>query len=413
MIKQIILITNTFPYSPGEEFLETEIKYWAQQDDIDFIIMPKRMTNDLRELPTNISIDHTLLDMPIEQINKVNMALQILVSGTFYKEVYRNVLSNPKRLKYTLTACRDLLHYRGLLKKYLQKHKSQEILFYSYWHTEVCYASQFLKSEFDNIKVVSRIHRYDLYQEHREYSYMPLKKQFTKSIDKVFTISEEGTDYLLDTYGFDTATVEVSRLGVEDYAIDTKISKTDHCNIASCSYVSKVKRIDKIIDALVILADSNPNMTYQWTHIGNGNLYEQTLQMAKDKLSRFANIHYIFKGHMTNQEVYQFYKNSNIDVFINVSESEGVPVTIMEAMSCYIPIVAPDVGAISDMVKNGFNGYLLSSACKVKEIVDALTNIEFYKDTGVKRNAYEVFLDKYNAEKNYNTFISNLYTMDK
>ena len=80
----------------------------------------------------------------------------------------------------------------------------------------------------------------------------------------------------------------------------------------------------------------------------------------------------------------------------------------MEAMSCHIPIIAPDVGGIKDMVIDGYNGMLLKSNFEIKDIISALNNIEFFKNKEIRDNSYKIFLDKYNAKKNYTKFVKDL-----
>ena len=43
-------------------------------------------------------------------------------------------------------------------------------------------------------------------------------------------------------------------------------------------------------------------------------------------------------------------RSQPIDIFINVSSSEGLPVAIMEAISFDIPIIATNVGGTSEIV---------------------------------------------------------------
>jgi glycosyltransferase involved in cell wall biosynthesis len=52
------------------------------------------------------------------------------------------------------------------------------------------------------------------------------------------------------------------------------------------------------------------------------------------------------------------YYNS-ADVFVLPSLYEGMPLTVLEAMACGIPIVAYNVGGLSDVVFNDVNGYLV------------------------------------------------------
>ena len=115
---------------------------------------------------------------------------------------------------------------------------------------------------------------------------------------------------------------------------------------------------------------------------------------------------------MNNQDVYKLYQNNKIDVFINSSENEGVPVSIMEAMSCYIPIIAPNVGGISELIQDNYNGKLLSEKCTISELSTAITQISFFKSSEVRDNARKQYEDKYNASKNYNEFIDVLTTIE-
>ena len=57
-------------------------------------------------------------------------------------------------------------------------------------------------------------------------------------------------------------------------------------------------------------------------------------------------------GHLDNNEIFNMYKNNSYDYFITLSESEGLPVSIMEAISCGIPVIATAVGGITEIVIN-------------------------------------------------------------
>ena len=64
-------------------------------------------------------------------------------------------------------------------------------------------------------------------------------------------------------------------------------------------------------------------------------------------------------GNTANSEVMRRYGKMNVDVFVNVSENEGLPISIMEATSFGMPVIATDVGGTSEIVKNGENGFLI------------------------------------------------------
>lgn len=105
------------------------------------------------------------------------------------------------------------------------------------------------------------------------------------------------------------------------------------------------------------------------------------------------------------------YGKESYNVFINVSSSEGVPVSIMEAMSFGKLIVATDVGGTKEIVDDGLNGFLLPCEFEVKQLVNTLTKIykmseEQYKKMCIcSRKMWET---KANAEKNYSDFVKSI-----
>lgn len=406
MAKEVILITSNFPSYPGEEFLETELKYWAQHKNVHLTIMPIAMNTKRRPLPENIALNFAL----INKTNKIAIRLfyitKSLISKMFYRELFTYVLKKPQRFKDTLISFVRYLYFKDKLKSFLKTHNTEELIFYTYWNTEVTYALQSLKENY-GFKLVSRIHRFDLYQEEKNNQYMPLKRAFLSHIDKIYTITENAETYLIKTYGFDKSIIQTSRLGVDLHNIICTPNR-DSYHILSCSYLTQVKQIDKLIEALAKLSNRISGINIKWTHIGSGELNEEIQKFAYQELHSLSNLSYHFLGNLSNKDVYTFYKGASVDVFVNVSASEGAPVSIMEALSCHIPIIAPDIGGISEMVINKYNGILLSKEFTIDEVVTALSATEFFKNNATRRHAFDVYLKKYNAEKNYTNFIQKV-----
>nr|WP_269748996.1 glycosyltransferase family 4 protein [Desulfocicer vacuolatum] len=80
----------------------------------------------------------------------------------------------------------------------------------------------------------------------------------------------------------------------------------------------------------------------------------------KGMLCELAEIHGLgkkieFLGHLDNMEA--FYKT--IDLYLNTSLHEGIPMTILEAMSHGIPVIAPDVGGIREIIDDGRDGFVM------------------------------------------------------
>ena len=100
-----------------------------------------------------------------------------------------------------------------------------------------------------------------------------------------------------------------------------------------------------------------------------------------------------------------FYKKRPVDCFITTSSTEGVPVSIMEAMSYGIPIIGTDVGGVKETIDE--NGILISANPSVKEISEAIESI--YNDNNYaklhKRDAsYRIWSSLYNSDYNEKKF---------
>ena len=88
-----------------------------------------------------------------------------------------------------------------------------------------------------------------------------------------------------------------------------------------------MKRIDRIISALAEIVD----LDIEWTHIGGGILLADLIVQAANLMPK--NIKCVWLGDLANEAVIEFYRNNPVHLFVNVSESEGLPVSIMEAIS--------------------------------------------------------------------------------
>lgn len=400
MTKKIYLFTSSFPYFPGEQFIESEVKYLSTKNDIDITIFPLNTSSRCRKLPENIKINNSLSRIK-PFLERAKFLILSLFSKNLYSLAYRDNALNRK-LPFTILSYSRFLYYQSKIKKYIGQIDSSIIL-YTYWHNEFSYALQNISKK---NKIVSRVHGCDIYENQKILNYMPLKRSFTKNIE-IHALTESAKQYLTKQYGFVQKDICVSRLGVIDRNICCLPSEKKYdLHITSCSFLVKVKRVDKIIDALYELITKKPNLNIKWTHIGPGILQDDLMIYAK-KLSDL--ISYTFIGELKNDEVFDFYRSNTIDLFINTSESEGVPVSIMEAMSCHVPVIAPDVGGISDIVVNTYNGVLLSSEPSAHEIYSSInSNINFFKSKITRQNARNTFLEKFNADKNYEQFYNNL-----
>lgn len=108
-----------------------------------------------------------------------------------------------------------------------------------------------------------------------------------------------------------------------------------------------------------------------------------------------------FLGNIPNAGMY----NSIADLFMLPSNYEGLPMVILEAMSFGKPVVASNVGGISEIVQNDWNGYTLENdatlfAEKIKYILE---NEEVYAK--FSQNALERFKQDLTVDKMVNAYL--------
>jgi len=87
---------------------------------------------------------------------------------------------------------------------------------------------------------------------------------------------------------------------------------------------------------------------------------------------------------------------SDADIFVLASKREGLPIAILEAMSSGLPIVATTVGAISEVLEDGYNAFMVeaensvSLANGISKLLDDETLIDDYG-----RNSRKLVEEKY------------------
>lgn len=118
-------------------------------------------------------------------------------------------------------------------------------------------------------------------------------------------------------------------------------------NILHVSNFRQIKRIDDIVSAYKIISESSDARLIL---VGDGPEMPRIRKMV-NKL-KIKNV--IFTGKRKN--VVRYYQKA--DVFLMASRLEGMPLSMLEAMSCGVPVVSSAVGGIPEIVNHGKNGYL-------------------------------------------------------
>jgi len=123
--------------------------------------------------------------------------------------------------------------------------------------------------------------------------------------------------------------------------------------------------------------------------IGEGHLLEELISISKNMKTKVT-----FLGRLPNDKLSSVIQQS--DIFILPSLYEGMPKTLLEAMSCGMPCIGANSEGIKEIIKNKENGILCEhDANSIADALLLLYNNEALRNK-IKNNA------RVDIEKNYN-----------
>lgn len=408
----LIMITSNFPFGIGETYIESEVLFLKERFE-KIIILPIEIdpeTEQTRSVPDGIEFYNvSSKKQKIARAGDVIGGLKNLFSPTVFSRYDRSEFGTDirKRMFFEYFCNRSVRSFRDCLKV-LEKYDFSDydsVTVYSYWFFATALVGvlikEYLEKQCEDVKLISRAHRYDVYEDMNALNYLPLRRFLLERCDAVYPCSDSGTQHIKELYPEYEKKVKTAYLGTMDMGISSPSQNGLH--IVSCSQIIDVKRVDRIVDILEKIGDSD-KYRIKWTHIGDGNRRRETEQRIKNSSSR---IDAEFLGSISNREVYEFYKNSSVDLFISTSRSEGLPVSMMEAASFGIPIVSTDVGGVGEIVKNGYNGCLLPENAPPEKFAEFIRY--FYDTDEEEKNVYrsnsrKLWEEKFDARKTYTEF---------
>lgn len=390
--RSIFLLVNHYPYSTQENFLEDELPILARRF-AHIYILPMCGGGKRRPVPDNCEV--------LSALNLTQNRMKYILRGLFSRKSFALLLYEfitnrvyLSRIKFHNWVSAGL-QYNNLLHSSIVGHLISKLqpddILYSYWGTDLIKLSLLTDNR---CKVVSRFHgAWDLWEDTYE-NYFPLRSIIVNRLNVAVFISKKGEQYFNAKYP--ECKTLFHPLGSRDYGCPKRKGGSDTVRVVSCSTVYALKRVPLIFEAL----NYSGFARIHWTHLGGG----QGLPQLKELVKKNKKEHLIVNlpGQMSHDEVINYYKENETDIFINLSESEGVPVSIMEAMSFNIPVLATNVGSTCEEVTSEV-GELVSAMPTVEEI--SLTIAKMLKSYYTPRTYWE---KHYNADVNYEKFAEML-----
>ncbi|MEQ9063206.1 MAG: glycosyltransferase [Vicingaceae bacterium] len=323
----------------------------------------------------------------------------------FLKEFFKFKVYKKKEWfnKWFLASLYTYLIYRSKPIKDIRRmtvDECQRVIVYSYWAMANALVLPRLAMKFK--KVIIRAHGYDLYSE-RQGGYIPYQHEMLKTADVIACISEDGRRYLEGKYADLSPKLKLYYLGVDVPQEVSDFSNQGIFHMVTSSRVIDLKRLDRLVKALPMVKGK-----LKWTHLGDGPDLGKIKALAKGLKPDQYEVS--FEGWLNSEQLKSFYENETVNVFVNLSWSEGLPVSIMEAISYGIPIIATDVGGTREIV-DSTNGKLLNKDFSDEELVSALEHfmeMPLDKMMQYRKSARSTALEKFDFSKNSSRFINDV-----
>ncbi|MDJ0316465.1 glycosyltransferase [Arthrobacter antibioticus] len=407
-LRRLVLLANQYPFRNGDHvFIASEMPALAAKfDEVVVFNYAPGLSAEMVDLPSNVRFGGSLYGISRAEKIKALLSpanLSRLATVTFV-EARTGRLSGHFRTFVAGTIAGMGLANDARLKDSLYEDGVQTTV-YSFWGMGIGMLVPWIRGHVGSVNL--RLHRYDLYEE--EPVYLPFRPALFRRADRILAISESSRQYLLDKYPHQSLAekITVRRLGSaapltsdepmrQTVEVNTESSDDAAWTVVSCSYVIPVKRVARILDALEQLPMET---SLKWIHFGGGALEAELRERAAALELARPELKVEVRGNTPHEEIMDYYRTHKIAAFINVSNSEGVPVSIMEAISYGIPVVATDVGGTAEIVGEALEtGELIAADFTDEELAEKLLQV-----MSAAPGAYapqELWARRYNAEVN-------------
>jgi glycosyltransferase involved in cell wall biosynthesis len=382
---QLYLLTHGFPYGQGEPFVANELPYLAAAFTHVHILTLGDPDTGMRPIPSNCTV------RKLEHRSRWKGLFQ----GSWVPEAFQALRKHPQCLKVCIiswVSASDIAHQMKSLILETHGDRGETPVVYAYWMSHLAIAAALLAAS-RKVRVYSRVHGWDLYEERHPHGYLPHRPYLAKQLDAVLPISLDGVERM-KAKGFPT--ILLSRLGVEAPDTLSIVASDAVPTIVSISHIIPLKRLDLIIEVLSRFGKGE----LRWFHFGEGP-ERSTLEKAAGRLK----IDHAWLGHVPNVEVKQWlFHHADEALLFNASRFEGIPVSMMEAMSLGIPCLGPNVGGVSEIIEHGKNGFLLNPDRVVEEgeqAIRSFINMRVEERIRMRRDARNTWEEKYSANRNY------------
>jgi glycosyltransferase involved in cell wall biosynthesis len=413
-MKILNLFTYDYPTEGNDHFfIEDEIRMLSET--FDYInIIPLKWDSKFKE--NYINRENLNYDFSLSQnLFQIKTIIKILFKIIFCKILWHEIFNIKKKF---LKKVSIILKERILAENtYLWvKNKKKEIpnkeIFYSYWSNHTLLSFYLLKRENIINKCFARTLGSDLNGFIPNDDFVAFKKLKFQMLDFLIILNEGQREKLKTEKLINDDKVIKCYQGINLQIFKEKQKLDKKIHILSCGQLIYVKNTLQIVNFIQAFSKEAKDYEIIYTCIGNGPDFVNVKKAAELKLKQIK-----FNLIEKVPNLIDFLKKNQIDLYINLSRSEGMSFAVMEAMSFSIPIICSKIPGNTEIVNNS-NGYVLHSYENVdinnliKNILDDLKSNNFNQKRTLTFKTIREKIDRNIAIRDMRNLLSKKYLLD-
>jgi len=356
MKKKILYVTAEAPYGKFEPFIISELVELKKL--VKILVVPRTPKTKIFHNSGKNLVPETLI-IPLINIKILSSFIYFIFSNPFlFFRIFNDVFLKARNI---LVGIKNLIVFPKAAYLSFIINKEKIIHMHAHWGSTPSTIGYILNI-ITKIPWSFTLHRGDIIENN-------ILKEKIKSVRFVRLISLYWKRELLKIIGNEFKDkMKVLHMGVKcDFNIKER-EKTHKNIIAVPATLSERKGHEYLIDACSILVNKGIRNFIIYFY-GEGPLEKRINRKIKEKkLEDYIKM----LGMIQNDRLLEMYGNRKIDFVVLPSLSEGIPVSLMEAMAYEIPVIATDVGGVRELVEN--NGILIREK-NPKQLADAIEKL--------------------------------------
>lgn len=395
--KSLVIITEGYPYLGQEQFWYNEfIELSKHYKKLIFFPLSKG-DKIIANLPENIEYRGDLQKLH-DQDRHLSLSNILLILHCIFTELrydkkgiyfFANFRYNLSHIKQAIIGANRL---KAIIK---QEGWEQDTEFYSGWMNIGSFILTVAKYKKIISKFCFRINGHDVFEERSKYNYIPFRATNFKHTNAVIVHSKAGLKQVQSKNIFKHK-LHYNYSGLFDGGRN-QVKGNNSYTIVSCSYVIPLKRVDLIAKAILL---SKENI--HWIHFGKGPELDKVRDICKNKPS---NITIDLKGFVKHEEIIDCYKNHPVDVFINVSTTEGLGMAAIEAQSFGIPAISCNTGGVPEVV-TASSGLLLEVEMTPEFLEQKISHFLKHQTEELRATTHDYFVENFLITTNVQKLIA-------